>query len=202
MLLPTRHLPHSRRVRVKTFVPIVALALSVARPTRPAHARGRVQLGNNPALSPDGSLLAFDWNGDVWVVPTKGGTARQLTQNPARDTEPRFSPDGKEIAFVSTRDGSPQVYVIPVEGGTPRQLTFHTAGFSLMESLPDGQTLLVSGSRDHSWTHPQRFFKVGHDQRLAEVALFDDYGNNGTVSPDGQRILFTRETEPWWRKGY
>jgi tricorn protease len=187
---------------VKTSVLLAALALPFLLAAAPVQARERIQLGNNPALSPDGSLLAFDWNGDIWVVPTNGGNARQLTQNPARDSEPRFSPDGKEIAFISTRDGTPQVYVVPVEGGTAQQLTFHSAGSSLMEWLPDGHTLLVSGGRDHYWRHAERFFQVGRNQRLPEVPLFDDYGSSGTVSPDGKRLLFTRETEPWWRKGY
>ena len=187
---------------MKNRVLIVALALPLFLAASPAPARERIQLGNNPALSPDGSLLAFDWNGDIWVVPTKGGTARQLTQHTGRDTEPRFSPDGKEIAFVSNREGSAQVFVMPAEGGTPKQLTFHTAGYSLMEWLPGGQQLLVSASRDHFWRHAERFFTIGRNERLPEIPLFDDYGSSGTVSPDGQRILFTRETEPWWRKGY
>src|SRR5262245_46766370 len=91
-------------------------------------AKEPIRLANNAPLSPHGSTLSFDWNGDIWTAPTTGGLAKPLTQNPARDREPKFSPDGKEIAFISDRDGSPQVHVVPAQGGIPKQLTFHTGG--------------------------------------------------------------------------
>src|SRR5947208_1730650 len=164
--------------------------------------REAIRLANSPALSPDGATLAFEWNGDVWTVPVNGGEARPLTQHPGRDGEPRFSPDGKEIAFISDRDGTRQVYVVPTAGGPPKQLTFHSAGYALQEWAPDGKSLLVQASRDHSWRHADRFFSVARSERPAEQLLFDDYGASGTLSPDGKRLLFTREGEPWWRKGY
>src|SRR5438105_3263377 len=107
-------------------VPICLLLVTAS-----ASAREPIRLANNPALSPNGAELAFDWNGDIWSVPTAGGVAKQLTAHPARDSQPKFSPDGKRIAFVSDRDGSNQVYVMAESGGTPRQVTFHTAGFTL-----------------------------------------------------------------------
>src|SRR5262245_23336814 len=127
-----------------------------------SHAREPIRLANHPALSPDGKQLAFDHLGDIWVVPSTGGTARLLTQNPARDGYPKFSPDGKEIAFVSDRDGNPQVYVMPAAGGTPKQITFHTSGFLLHEWTPDGNQVLVSAMRDHAWSRrtPERFYLV------------------------------------------
>src|SRR6188474_2701333 len=79
-----------------------------------------IRLANNPALSPDGQWLAFDWNGDIWLAPSSGGEAKPRTAHSGRDTHPRFSPDGKEIAFVSDRDGSAYVYSIPTDGGVPR----------------------------------------------------------------------------------
>ncbi len=132
----------------------------------------------------------------------QGGEARPLTAHVARDTQPKFSPDGKTIAFISDRDGSPQVYTIPVEGGQPTPLTHHTAGYTLREWTPDGQTLLVQATRDHFWRHGERFFTINSQERSAEKLLFDDYGADGTLAPDGNRVLFTREGEQWWRKGY
>ena len=161
-----------------------------------------IRLANNPALSPDGQWLAFDWNGDVWLAPSSGGEAKPRTAHTGRDTHPRFSPDGKEIAFVSDREGSQYVYSIPVDGGVPRQMTFHSAGSLLQEWAPDGQSVLVKATRDHFWRHGERFFIVNCNSRSAERLLFDDYGSDGTLSPDGKKLLFTREGEGWWRKGY
>jgi tricorn protease len=167
-----------------------------------AFAREPIRLANNPALSPDGSLLAFDWNGDIWTVPTRGGLARALTRHPARDRQPKFSPDGKEIAFLSDREEGLQVFLMPAEGGTPRQLTAHTSGYTLEDWAPDGKSLLVSSQRDDAWRHANRFFLLNRSERRAEQMLFDDYGQSGCLAPDGKKLLFTREGEPWWRKGY
>jgi dipeptidyl aminopeptidase/acylaminoacyl peptidase len=88
---------------------------------------------SDPQVSPDGKLVAYvvstvdkaanRSNSDVWVVPADGGTPKQLTSAPGADNHPRWSPDGKTIAFVSTRGGSAQVWLLPVDGGEARQLT-------------------------------------------------------------------------------
>jgi tricorn protease len=167
----------------------------------PVHGREPIRLPNNPALSPDGKLLAFDWNGDVWIASSAGGAARQLTAHTGKDSQPKFSPDGKEVAFISDREGSTQVFVVPVQGGVPRQVTHHTAGHALQEYAPDG-ALLVKATRDHFWRHGERFFTISRDGRAGETPIFDDYGSDGTLSADGSKLLFTREGEAWWRKGY
>ncbi len=167
-----------------------------------AAGREPIRLANNPALSPDGQWLAFDWNGDIWLAPSAGGAARQLTAHPGRDSQPKFSPDGKTIAFVSDREGGPQVFTIPLEGGVPRQLTFHTAGAALQEYTPDGSALIIKATRDHFWRRGERFFTIDSADRSAEKLLFDDYGDSGVLSPDGKKLLFSREGEGWWRKGY
>jgi tricorn protease len=164
--------------------------------------REPIRLANNPALSPDGQWLAFDWNGDIWVAPATGGAARPLTAHPGRDSQPKFSPDGKTIAFVSDREGAPQIFTIPLDGGAPRQLTFHSSGAALQEYTPDGKSLLIKATRDHFWRRGERFFTVSSTDRSPEKLLFDDYGDTGAVSPDGKKVLFTREGEGWWRKGY
>jgi tricorn protease len=181
---------------------IVALSLSSVLASSFAQAAEAIRLANHPALSPDGKTLAFDWDGDIWSVATFGGTARRLTNHPGPDREPRFSPDGKQLAFISERSGSPQLYIMPAEGGAPRQVTYHTAGCSLQDWCPDGRSLLVNASRDHFWRHPERFFTISAETRQAETLLFDDYGQYGSLSPDGKRLLFVREGAPWWRKGY
>ena len=161
-----------------------------------------IQLANNPALSPDGKTLAFSWGGEIWTVPSAGGTATPLTRNSGRDREPKFSPDGKTLAFISNRDGSDQVYVMPAVGGVPKQLTHHTSGYALEGWYPDGQGLLVSAVRDHFWKGADRFFRIKVEGRGPEIPLFDAAGRTGSLSPDGSKLLFTREGPQWWRKGY
>ena len=79
-----------------------------------------------PAISPDGSTIAFAYKGDLYCVPANGGEARQLTTHAAYDSQPIWSPDGKKIAFTSNREGSLDVYVISSKGGAPTRLTTHS----------------------------------------------------------------------------
>ena len=164
-----------------------------------------VRLAQTPAVSPDGSLVAFSWRGDIWTVPAKGGSARRLTTHPALDTTPVFSPDGGQIAFLSEREGGRQVHVMPARGGQPRQLTFHTEGYDLAAWMPDGRELLVTLVRDHSWMRGSRSARMALldvSERKAERVLLDDAAAECSVSPDGKKILFVREGEMWWRQGY
>ena len=165
-------------------------------------AREAIRLATAPALSPDGATLAFAWRGDIWLVSSGGGVARPWSTHPGRDAQPHFSPDGTRIAFTSQRTGTQQVYIGHVSGGFATQVTFHSEGTSVEEWFPDGQSLLVQGERDHSFMEPQRLFRVNVTKRAGEELLFDATANDGAISPDGRKILFTREGVAWWRKGY
>ncbi|MCA9061560.1 MAG: PD40 domain-containing protein [Planctomycetaceae bacterium] len=161
-----------------------------------------VQLATSPTVSPDGSEVVYVSRGDLWAVSAEGGSARRLTAHPSEDSDPHFSPDGQSIAFSSSRSGSRQVYVMPANGGEPKQLTWHTEGSTVEDWYPDGQSVLISGARDHFWRSAGRLFQISVSERQAERLLFDDYASEGSVSPDGTRVLFVREGERWWRKGY
>ena len=89
-----------------------------------------VRLVEDPQVSPDGRSLLFVHRGDIWHVSVRGGQARRLTFHPATESQPRFSPDGQSIAFVSDRTGSRQVFIMGLDGAAPRQVTWHTEGFS------------------------------------------------------------------------
>lgn len=104
----------------------------------------------DPQISPDGRWVAYvvatpDLNSNrtlrnLWLVPLAGGTPQQLTRS-GRDGRPRWSPDSKRIAFVSSRDGAPQVYLIALEGGEARRLTNLSTGASDVLWSPDGAHL-------------------------------------------------------------
>ena len=166
------------------------------------HVDADVKLAGQPNLSPDGKTLLFVRGGDIWRVSASGGQADRLTSHPATESQPMVSPNGKHIAFVSNRTGSQQVYVMPAAGGEAQQLTFHSEGYSLQDWYPDGKSLLVLASRDHHWRSSSRFFRISSRKRSAEQLLFNGYGAEGKISPDGKTLLFVREGERWWRKGY
>ena len=109
---------------------------------------------SDPQLSPDGSEVAFvltevelqaaTRNSDLWLVPLAGGEPRRLTANPGSDTRPRFSPDGRSLAFLSTRGGSSQVWQLELAGGEPRQLTSLATDVDAFEWLGPARLALVS----------------------------------------------------------
>lgn len=161
-----------------------------------------IQLAGPPDVSPDGKQLVFAWKGDIWLAPTAGGAARLLSTHPASEEFPRFSPDGREVAFVSERSGGWMVYVVPTEGGVPQQLTWHTEGNQLLGWYPDGRSLLTRAVRDANGFTSDRLYRIERGARTAEKLVFDDYAQDAAVAPDGQRILFTREGSDIYRMGY
>jgi len=158
--------------------------------------------GLQAGISPDGKSMAFVWAGDIWVGATKGGRVRRLTQHPAQEWTPKFSPDGKEIAFVSEREGSLQVYVVPAKGGVPTKITDHTEGYYLLGWNPDGKSLMARCRRDQLGKRSSRLFSVPRDTIGGDELLFDAEADRGVTSPDGKQILFTREGVTLYRKGY
>src|SRR5690242_10751487 len=93
---------------------ILALILLAA---APASLSQTTRLLRQPDINRESIVLVY--GGDIWTVPRAGGTARRLTANPSLKRFPKFSPDGKWIAFTGNYDGNDDVYVIPVEGGEP-----------------------------------------------------------------------------------
>src|SRR5687768_10630510 len=82
----------------------------------------------NVDVSPDGKTIVFDLHGDIYIVPLAGGNATRLTSGQAIDTEPVFSPDGRQIAFVSNRSGNENVWVIDASGQNIREFTKERTG--------------------------------------------------------------------------
>lgn len=97
-------------------------------------------------ISPDGSKIAFTYKGDIYTVSPKGGEATRLTTQPSYETEPKWSPDSKWIAFSSDRNGGQDIYVMPATGGTARRLTFNSVKETVEAFSPDGKYVYFSAA--------------------------------------------------------
>uniref|UniRef100_A0AB33JAH3 Tricorn protease homolog n=1 Tax=Prevotella sp. GTC17259 TaxID=3236795 RepID=A0AB33JAH3_9BACT len=97
------------------------------------------------SISPNGQTIAFAYKGDIFTVPVTGGNARQITTNAAYDSYPVWSPDGRKIAFASSREGSLDVYVVNENGGVPTRLTYNS-GDEIPMAFSDGMHVLFSSS--------------------------------------------------------
>ena len=91
--------------------------------------------------------IVFSYLGDLWVVNEDGAGPRRLTVHTARDVHPRFSPDGKWIAFSSSRYGNLDVFVMPAEGGEPRPLTYHSASDTVVGWSRDSKRVVFTSAR-------------------------------------------------------
>lgn len=159
------------------------------------------------AISPDGKTIAFCYKGDIYTVPAEGGKATQLTSNEAYDTAPVWSPDGKQIAFASNRQGSMDVYLMNSEGGTPKRLTTYS-GNETPVAFKDAthilyQTSFMRDANDMGFPAGQ-FTQIyetdldGHRPTLFSSLTMESI----SVSKDGSSLLYQDKKgyEDEWRK--
>src|SRR5438132_2898019 len=124
------------------------LALSVSAVEQPATQKAQPYF-TEPAISPDGSEIAFVSGGDIWTVPATGGEARLLVSHPANESRPIYSPDGRRLAFISTRTGNGDIYVLTLDTGDLKRLTFDDSNDQLDAWSADGSWIyFTSSSRD------------------------------------------------------
>lgn len=97
-------------------------------------------------ISPDGNTIAFCYKGDIYTVNVQGGTAKQLTTQNSYECTPIWSPDSKQIAFASDRDGNFDIYIMSANGGSAQKLTKHSASEIPSTFTPDGKNVIFSAS--------------------------------------------------------
>jgi len=181
---------------MRRFIPlaIVALALLTAAATQAAPAK----FVRYPHVH--GNRLAFSYHGDLWVTDLDGSNPARLTAHVSRNTFPRFSPDGRWIAFTSNRMGNDDVWVIPSSGGEARQLTFLSTGDSVLYWTPDSKRVLFSTNRGaRAFGSP--LYSVPVEGGLPEP-LGVDSASSGMIRQDGGVLAFNRLGVRYWRKGY
>ncbi|HKB02261.1 MAG TPA: S41 family peptidase [Gemmataceae bacterium] len=197
-------------MRLRSLTPFVLLVVGTAMP-RAAVAGEEARLLRFPAISPD--AIAFTYAGNIYTVPTAGGVARRVTNHDGFEMFPRFSPDGKHLAFTGQYDGNTEVYLMPAEGGTPKRLTYtSTLGRDDVSDrmgpnnivigwTPDGKNILFR-SRMHSFNDfIGQLFTVSIDGGLAEQLPLPR-GGFASYSPDGSKLAYNRvfrEFRTWKR---
>ncbi|MBZ5656856.1 MAG: DPP IV N-terminal domain-containing protein [Acidobacteriia bacterium] len=153
-----------------------------------------------PDISKD--KIAFMYGGDLWLVSSSGGTASRITSHPGRELFPKFSPDGKWLAFTGQYDGNFNVYVMPATGGQPRQLTFYQGSAGQLSDrmgihdeviawTPDSQRIVFLSRRDASNGWIKRPFTIGLEGGLPQPMPMDE-GGLLSFSADGTKIAYNR----------
>jgi len=146
--------------------------------------------------------IAFSYLGDIWTANEDGSAPSRLTDHRAHDMYPRFSPDGRWIAFASNRYGNNDVFVIPAAGGAPRRLTFHTGNDEVVGWSRDSERVLFRAAHgEGAFPNVATLYEVpaaGGPERPLPV----DWGYYGSFSPDGKSLVFNRHPAVWTRQHY
>ncbi len=198
-------------VSILLFVLALASSWCVAReatcpavPALGAFDPTEVYLGSKPSLLPDGKHFIFEWCDSIWKVSSEGGTASLIQSSSGKDIWPIVSPDGKQFAFLSNRNGSWHTFVSPLKAnGQAKQVSYHSERERPLQWYPDGSALIALAYRDTQdgiWDSA-RAIRIPVAERGAERILLDVGIEEVSLSPDSSRILFSREGEDLYRRG-
>ena len=179
---------------------LIASSPVEAQPT----AEGRPMLAQ-PSLSPDGSMVAFASGGDIWEAPAQGGVAHLLVSGPADDSRPLYSPDGRKLAFNSTRGGSSNIYVLDLGSGAISRLTYAEANEQLDGWSNDGRWIYftTSGNDVGRRTDIMRVAATGGTPgEISAERYLNEF--ESAPSPAGDKVVFAAfgiSGSQWWRHG-
>lgn len=179
---------------------VTSSALAATDATRPLWLR-------HQQISPDGSHIAFCYRGDIYTVPTSGGTAFRLTSNSAYDGTPIWSPDSKQIAFSSDREGGKDVYLIGADGTGLRRLTFNSEKEQPVAFLDNGtllyQSYIIPSIKDgmFPWDWFVQTYALDLTKPVARPKLYSTYPMISPSLRNGE-TLYTdvKGYEDIWRK--
>lgn len=161
-----------------------------------------------PAISPDGGTIVFTYRGDLYRVPSGGGTAVPLTTHEAMDFMPVWSSDGRQIAFASDRYGNFDVFVIPAEGGSARRITYHSAPEYPYTFGAGDSTIIFGAARMDAASN--RLYPTASQPELYEVSakggrpqqLLTSPAEDVKLGADGSTLFYhdRKGGENAWRK--
>src|SRR5215510_2945657 len=159
-----------------------------------ASASAQTRMLRTPTVSK--TQIAFAYANNIWTVDRAGGSARRITSFQGTTENPKFSPDGRLIAFSAQYAGNVDVYVVPAEGGEPKRLTWDPGGDVVQGWTPDGKSIVFASSRaSDAPTGAPRFWTVpvegGVETPMALPRAFQ-----GKISPDVRRIAY-RMNNSW-----
>lgn len=145
--------------------------------------------------------IVFVYEGDLWQTNLSGECSRRLTSHPGTAAAPKFSPDGRWIAFTAEYDGQPSVYLMPADGGEPRRLTWQPGRLQTVAWTPDGKQVVFRADTEQFITRDPQLFAVGLEGTAPE-RLPVDRGTLCSFSADGGEMFFTRKglEEYQWKR--
>ncbi len=161
--------------------------------------------GNNlfryPAINNDGTKLVFCYQGDIWTVSAEGGFASRLTIHEGNDAIPRFSYDGKTIAFNSDRYGNDDIFTMPVDGGAPNRLTFNSSNDLISDYSKDDEILFITARnfKQVEWTN--EIYSINQDNATPNRVM-DAFGTMPVKSPNSRFIAYVDGVCPTARYAY
>jgi tricorn protease len=175
----------------------VAATLALVPAVLPAQIDARML--RQPAVS--ATQIAFVYAGDVWVAPKAGGLAARLSSPRGEESFPRFSPDGKEIAFTGRYDGNDDVYLMPATGGVPRRLTHHPFPDRALGWTPDGGAVLIASYMESGTQRYAQLYTVPKTGGLPHK-LPVPYGEFGAISDDGSWLAYMPQSQDFrtWKR--